>query len=124
MLLPQTPNPALDRSLVAIDLIGELDGRLGEILDEALADVAARGDFHVVVNFDFVSAVHADGIRAAGKAIVAAKVRGENVSASVSPRNRRMRSVLKDARVTVFEPGATKSPTGARRIMIARSVPR
>jgi hypothetical protein len=110
--------PATDRPTVFIDLIGDLDARLGKILAETLAGLASRGDCDIRVSFKRVAVVRGDGLAGAARAIAQTQLAGCPIRACAVPRNRLVRAALKSSRIPFDEPGARPATSG-RHIMIA-----
>jgi ABC-type transporter Mla MlaB component len=117
MLQPARIAPLTNRRLVTIDLIGDLDAQLGETLAITLDELAVP-DCDVLVNFKRVVGIDAAGLARAARAIAQKRLAGWPISASVSRRNRRVRSLLTSSRIPVDE--APISLASARHIMLAR----
>jgi ABC-type transporter Mla MlaB component len=106
------------RRLVTIDLIGDLDAELGEALAQTLDALTCQGECEVLVNFKRVVGTDATGLAGAAHAIAQKRLAGWPISASVSRRDRRVRSLLSSSRIPFDElPGSLPK---ARHIMIAR----
>ena len=113
--------PLTARRLVTIDLIGDLDAELGEALAQSLDALTCQGECEVLVNFKRVVGIDADGLAGAARAIAQKRLAGWPISASVSRRDRRVRSLLTSSRIP-FD-GSPGSLPNARHIMIARHAP-
>jgi len=111
--------PATDRPIVTIDLIGDLDARLGKILTETLGELARRGDCDIRVSFKGVAVVRGDGVAGAARAIAQTQLAGCPISACGVPRDRLVRAALNASRIP-FEASRSAAPAfGGRHIMIA-----
>lgn len=108
--------PVPTRHSVVIDLIGDLDFTLGDIFAQTLDRLAGDGASDVVVNFNYVSVVHSDGLARVTNAIERSRTGGFAVSSRA--KNRRIRTMLSGARIPreENEPGLG----GKRHVMIAR----
>ncbi len=83
---------------------------------ETLHGIVRRGESDVVVNLSHVSSVHEDGLKAVIRAIVELRVSGSAIA--VRAGTRRVRSLLKSARIPCEESATTMGPD--RHVMIAR----
>jgi anti-anti-sigma regulatory factor len=110
--------PATDRRTVTIDLIGDLDARLGKILAETLADLARSGDCDVRISFKRVAVVQGDGLAGAARAIAQTQLAGCPIAVCGVPRNRGLRAALNSSRIALDE-GDFGSVAQGRHIMIA-----
>jgi hypothetical protein len=118
MLQPASIAPLTARRLVTIDLIGDLDAELGDTLAKTLDQLDTHGDYEVRVNFKRVVAIDGPGLAGAARAIAQKRLAGWAISASVSRRNGRVRSLLSSSRIPLDEIAAALP--SARHIMIAR----
>lgn len=108
--------PLSERPVVAVDLIGDLDGELGATLIETLTDLRRRGDCNVVLNLKRVTNIDGNGLAGASKAIAELRLSGGSIAVRGS-RNRHVRALLNESR---GKPETEPSSPYARHIMIAR----
>jgi anti-anti-sigma regulatory factor len=119
MLQHESRFPATDRPIVTIDLIGDLDARLGKILAETLGELARRGDCDVRVSFRRVAIVRGDGLAGTARAFAQAQLAGCPIRACAVPRDRLVRAALKSSRIPFEEANPAWPSFGGRHIMIA-----
>jgi anti-anti-sigma regulatory factor len=105
------------RSPVVVELIGDLDATLAQILRETLETQTLRGESHIVVSFRHLTEITNEGLSAAARAIAESRLGG--CAISVYAQGRRVRAMLQIARLTC-ERGELASLGNARHVMIAR----
>lgn len=116
-MIERVSAPLTERRLIAVDLIGDLDGELGATLVETLAELRRDGECDVLLNLKRVANIDGNGIAGAAKAIAELRLKGSSISVRGS-RNRHVRALLNASRIDVEK--ASGDPTYARHIMIAR----
>jgi len=109
--------PLAERRLIAVDLIGDLDGELAATLVDTLGELRRHGDCDVLLNLKRVANMDGNGIAGASKAIAELRLSGSSISV-LGPRNRHVRALLHASRIDVEK--APSETTCARHIMIAR----
>ena len=101
---------------VVVDLIGDLDATLGELLADTLASLARAGESDIVVNFKHVEAVVGDGFGRVSRAITESRLGGRTIA--VQAKDRRLRALFKEARLPYSD---RSGALGARRhVLIGR----
>jgi ABC-type transporter Mla MlaB component len=116
MLQPVRIEPLADRRSITIDLIGDLDAELGATLAQTLEGMTCGVECDVLVNFKRVVGIDGAGLAAAAKAISQKRFAGWTISASVSRRNRAVRSLLASSRIPLEDAASLPS---TRHILIA-----
>lgn len=92
------PAPSDSGIFVAIDLIGDLDATLGEILASTLERLASLGGADLVVNCKHLSNARPDGIAALSRAIEAVQQHGYPIYLLAG--SRKLRLAFKAARIS------------------------
>jgi anti-anti-sigma regulatory factor len=110
------------RVCVAIDLIGDLDATLGDILSDTLGGLVERGTTDIVLMTKHVAMTSEAGIHAIDAAIGAARASG--CSIVLDPGSRRMKAAFAAARIHVDGAAAQAGSRRARHLMIARHAER
>ena len=103
-------------SAVVVDLIGDLDVTLGELVAETIARIATSGTDAIFVTTKHVALASSDGLSALDAGLAAARSSG--VAITLEAGTRKMRAAFATARIATAE--GTPPPSRARHFMIAR----
>jgi anti-anti-sigma regulatory factor len=103
---------------VVIDLIGDLDATLGEILAGTLEHQASLGAVDLVVNCKHLSDASPDGIAALSRAIGIMRLRGYPVYLLAG--SRKLRLAFKAAQIACPQIDILPATMSRRHVMIAR----
>ncbi len=109
---------AQNRVAVVVDLIGDLDATLGDIVATTIDRLTADGTTDVYVTTRRVAVSSNDGLAALDAALATARKRG--CSVAVDPGSRRMRAAFSQARIPHLATVSATLPRNARHVMIAR----
>jgi anti-anti-sigma regulatory factor len=109
------------RTIVSIDLIGDLDATLGSIFADTLTGLIAAGTTDVIVMTKHVALSSVEGLGVVDAALSAA--RAEGCSVRLEPGSRRMKAALTAARMA-FDRDDVDRPRSTRHLMIARHAAR
>ncbi|MFY9779161.1 MAG: hypothetical protein WAJ85_01460 [Candidatus Baltobacteraceae bacterium] len=115
------PAPSDSGIFVAIDLIGDLDATLGEILASTLERLASLGGADLVVNCKHLSNARPDGIAALSRAIEAVQQHGYPIYLLAG--SRKLRLAFKAARISCPQLDALPTTVRRRHVIIARHAP-
>jgi anti-anti-sigma regulatory factor len=110
--------PSATGVFVVIDLIGDLDATLGEILAGTLEHQTALGGGDLVVNCKHLSDASADGIAALSRAIAAVRERGHPIFLLAG--SRKLRLAFKAAQIACPQIDILPASVRRRHVMIAR----
>ena len=109
------------RVCVVIDLIGDLDATLGEIVNDTLGDLVERGTTDIVLATKHVAMTSEAGIHAIDAAIGAARASGCSIVLDAG--SRRMKAAFAAARISI-DGTAVPGSRRTRHLMIARHAER
>ena len=107
-----------DRSFAVVDLIGDLDATLGNILAETLGRLIASGTTDVLVTARHVATSSNDGLARLDAACSAARASGATVA--IEPGNRRMRAAFSSVSLATERRNPAPRPRSSRHLIIAR----
>jgi len=106
------------RVAVVVDLIGDLDATLGDILAETLLHLTRDRSTDVFLTTRHVAVTSTEGLAALEAAVAAARTR--DCTVTVVPGNRRMRAAFANAGIGDLGRDLGTTPFCARHVMIAR----
>lgn len=108
--------PHIHERALVVELIGDLDSTLGEIVAETIAVHARDGATSVVVSTKHVTLTSQIGMEKLDGALLAARELG--LAVALEPGSRKMRTAFNNARIAWAPAG--ERPATARCLMIAR----
>jgi anti-anti-sigma regulatory factor len=111
------PSPGDTRVFVVIDLLGDLDATLGEILAGTLERQAALGGAELIVNCKHLADASPDGIAALSRALEGVQQRGAPIF--LVPGSRKLRLAFKAARISCPQIDILPATLRRRHVMIA-----
>jgi anti-anti-sigma regulatory factor len=120
MLAPLVfPSAARTRATYVVDLIGDLDAQLARSFCETMKRLAPSADERVVVHLRHVFGANAVGV--AGLAVGIEALQSDGCDLSVVAGSKRIRTLLRAARVPTSAGFATDRSASVRHVMIVRN---